>query len=244
MNFNVPSSTVLDPTAQYWDAVTTGDTGTLRAILSTRLVDVDTIRDELTGLQVACSINRSDIVRILLDFGADHERKDASGRLPIQLSTSPLVWQALAANMPVPGMDLFEAARRGFDVTARLILVGNNSSKKPSFNLLRARVSPYNKLSKRKRTKLEDGKTKTATPLHVAAYHGHAAVCQVLLQMGADINCRDDEQNTPLMMTRSLGVAQLLVEMGAYIEARNDKGQTALHLAVRGGHDCWDGITG
>jgi len=36
------------------------------------------------------------------------------------------------------------------------------------------------------------------TALHSAASHGSSEVCDLLLQRGADIRCRDEEDMTPL----------------------------------------------
>ncbi|KAJ3101234.1 hypothetical protein HDU96_010079 [Phlyctochytrium bullatum] len=246
----------LNPVEAYWDALETGESGRLRTILSSESVEVDASKDGLTGLQFACRKNLSDIVKILLDFGADHQRKDKDGRLPIQLSTSIDVWRALASKMPESCGDLFDAAKKGDDVDARLILA--------------AAANPFTKLNQRKEMDL-DGR-KIVTPLHAAAFKGRLSVCRVFLEMGVDIESRDNEKNTPLLVAAFYGhenvvkllvdsgadiksrdkdkytplmwaawkghssIVQLLVERGAGINSKNDYGRTALHYASVGGN--------
>ncbi|KAJ3102540.1 hypothetical protein HDU96_009597 [Phlyctochytrium bullatum] len=214
-----------DPLKEYWDALTTNNAGALKSILSTGLVQADVSRKGLTGLQVACKRNYSDIVKVLLHFGADHQQKDAEGKLPIQLSTSVDVWRALAAKIPVPQGDLFEVAKSGDDVSARLILAVQKDPK-ASLNELREVES-------------KGWGIRTLTPLHAAAWCGHLLVCEVFLQAGAEVDGRDKEENTPLMWAAwqgHLNVAQVLVERGADVHARDEDGNTPLHWAAWDGH--------
>jgi ankyrin repeat protein len=67
---------------------------------------------------------------------------------------------------------------------------------------------------------------------------GHAAVMQVLLDRGAEIDLRDFESRTPLHYAAWAGqpsAARVLVERGAELEARDEKQCTPLHLTIRGG---------
>ncbi|KAJ3095881.1 hypothetical protein HDU96_001016 [Phlyctochytrium bullatum] len=239
----VPDQNLLNPELHlldgYWAALATGNIGTLRSILSAKLVPVDTERDGQTGLQFACRKNLADVVKTLLDFKADHERKDENGMLAIQLSTSVAVWRVLATKMPAPRMDLFETAVKGFDVSARLILVGKDPSTKLSLFLSeKSQGTTLSKLSQR-RTIDFDGFSRTWTPLHVAAYCGHAAVCRVFLEAGADVNCRDNNDETPFIYAARRGhlsVVKVLAEKDADVEARGALAEALLHRAVEEGH--------
>jgi len=69
------------------------------------------------------------------------------------------------------------------------------------------------------------------TPLHLAAWEGHAAVTEFLLQHGADPNVAEANGNTPLHFAASYGyteIARLLLEHGAQVNARNKDGKTPL----------------
>ena len=76
------------------------------------------------------------------------------------------------------------------------------------------------------------------SPLHVAAQKGHAAVCELLLKAGADIEYQHPETGfTALMVAAQLGQAaacELLLKKGADTEYQTPEfGATALHLAVQ-----------
>ena len=68
------------------------------------------------------------------------------------------------------------------------------------------------------------------TPLHEAANRGNAALVQILLDAGANIDARCADGWTPLMRAcnaKALDVARLLVEAGADIHAKSREGYTA-----------------
>lgn len=73
-----------------------------------------------------------------------------------------------------------------------------------------------------------------STPLHCAAWKGHAAVCAMLLDHGADVNARnanDHWGDTPLHAAahgNQRAVAELLLARGADLNALNPAGRTPL----------------
>jgi len=76
-------------------------------------------------------------------------------------------------------------------------------------------------------------------PLHGAAHNGHVEVAQVLLAAGADVNARNQNENTSLIIAAVNGcveVAQVLLAAGADLEAKNNVGKTALDYAKQRGH--------
>ncbi len=107
------------------------------------------------------------------------------------------------------GRQMIKAAKKGDAVAVRALLGRNRS-------LLQARD--------------KDG----STPLHCAAWNGHADVAAILLDAGADIN--DHNQNghwgtTPLHAAAhgdQKQVAALLIARGADLQAKNLNGRTPL----------------
>jgi len=73
-----------------------------------------------------------------------------------------------------------------------------------------------------------------STPLHCAAWRGHAAVAELLLNAGADVNARNQNEHygdTPLHAAahgNQRAVAELLIGRGADVHAKSCNGRTPL----------------
>ena len=71
--------------------------------------------------------------------------------------------------------------------------------------------------------------------LLVAAKNGDSEIIMMLLKSSADIECRDSDGNTPLMlasMNERLECVRLLASLGANIDACNKKGMSPLMVAI------------
>lgn len=78
------------------------------------------------------------------------------------------------------------------------------------------------------------------TPLHLAAFFGHAGCAAELLNAGAIVDARSTNamRNMPLhagVAGRSFDVAKMLVEFGADVNARQNGGWMPLHAAAQNG---------
>jgi len=64
---------------------------------------------------------------------------------------------------------------------------------------------------------------------------GHEAVVELLLEKGADLECRSNNGWTPLFWAAEKGhevVVKLLLEKGADVECKSDNGRTPLSSAA------------
>lgn len=78
-----------------------------------------------------------------------------------------------------------------------------------------------------------------AGPIHKAARSGDVDRIEQLLEQGAELEERDETQETPLISAALAGqssVVSILIAKGADVHARNDRGLTSLHGAAYGGH--------
>jgi ankyrin repeat protein len=78
------------------------------------------------------------------------------------------------------------------------------------------------------------------TPLHLAAFFGHADAVELLLGAGADVQAvsKNSLRNTPLHAAIAGGhaaVALLLIERGADVRIADAGGHTPLHIAAENG---------
>ena len=79
------------------------------------------------------------------------------------------------------------------------------------------------------------------TPLHLAAFFGHAKIVELLLARDADVTAtsRNPNGNTPLhaaLAGNHTMVAGLLIGHGAYVNAPDAQGWRPLHLAAANGN--------
>ena len=77
------------------------------------------------------------------------------------------------------------------------------------------------------------------TPLHVSSRRGHVEISRILLDYGADIEARDDDDYSPLDRASIAGhvkLVKVLVEYGADTNAPHKRGDTPLLLASSWGN--------
>ena len=76
--------------------------------------------------------------------------------------------------------------------------------------------------------------------LHIAASKGHIEFARRLLEYGADVNTRDDDERTPLHWAATYGnplMASFLLNVGAAVNIAQCDGFTPLHAATCLGHN-------
>lgn len=87
-------------------------------------------------------------------------------------------------------------------------------------------------LAKHPKTNIELENSAGETPLMLAAFHNHRALCEVLIERQAAVNRKGW---TPLHYAASkghIGIMRLLLEENAYIDAESSNGTTPLMMAA------------
>jgi ankyrin repeat protein len=65
---------------------------------------------------------------------------------------------------------------------------------------------------------------------HAAASYNHLATVELLLKHGANVNCTDDDGDTPLFTCETVECAEALLTNGADATIRNEEGKTVCNL--------------
>ena len=68
--------------------------------------------------------------------------------------------------------------------------------------------------------------------LHAASSYNHFDLLQLLVSRGGNINLADNEGDTPLFVAETKEMCALLIELGADVNHRNQEGQTALEYMM------------
>ncbi|CAD5123429.1 DgyrCDS11779 [Dimorphilus gyrociliatus] len=223
-------------------------------------VDAQTESNHDTALTLACAGGHSELVKLLLQRGANIEHKDKKG-------FTPLILAATAGHAEVVdilnnhGADMEAQSERTKDTPLSLACSGgrmevveyllskgankehrNVSDYTPLslaasggyVNIIRLLLSHGAEINSRTGSKLG------ISPLMLAAMNGHTAAVKLLLEMGSDINAQiETNRNTALTLACFQGrheVVKLLVERKANIEHRAKTGLTPLMEAASGGY--------
>lgn len=161
-----------------------------------------------TPLGIAAAHGDLDLVRMLLDAGAD-SNASAPGKPAAGLG--PAAARRLAA-------------RTGDEFRTPLSLAVESGALEVVSQLVSRGASPYT-----------GGAT---NPLELSILSGDAEMVRVLLDAGGDPNARDSDADTPLMLAAAAGLVEpieALLEYGAIVSALNDDRESALDVAARCG---------
>jgi len=215
-------------------------------------IDVQTTDHGETPLMKAALCGREDVVRLLLERGADITKADKTSCTPLHFAAQSGNTEAIrlllnrGADTETVEMDfltpLHIATAAGFVPAIRVLLdygaqIDSQSSDGHSPLILAAawgdeEVVPLLLNHDVDTEKMDNG---SWTALHHACQYGHAEVVQILLEHGANIEARTGtSRDTPLIKASRHGnetVVRLLLDHGADTAATNKKRRTALHYA-------------
>ena len=200
-----------------------GHTETVRYLMCLSEVDVNHgNKYSSSALDFAAHQDHPDVVRVLIDAGADIDTNN-DGHSPLHLASRSgaleVVKMLVKAGAGVNATDgngrtcLIDAAHYGHTETVRY-LVG----------LPEVDVNYRGMCSE--------------TALHCAVNQGHPDMVQVLIDVGADIDTRNDDGHSPLHCASQEGaleVVKMLVEAGAGVNATDYDGTTSLIFAAING---------
>ncbi|KAI9798056.1 MAG: hypothetical protein M1825_005655 [Sarcosagium campestre] len=194
---------------------------------------------QLSCLHVAVRYDREEITRWLLEKGANLEAKDIQGRTSMHIaarySKVKIIKLLARHNADLEPFDdafwfpIHHAVCYDRIPAVRYFIDRTYGGKE----LYRGPGPRYGGLEDTADATLTE-KTVGST-LHLAAYHGHAEIIRALLSHGANIEARDEDGMTPLLVASQMGqytALAHLVRHGANVNSQSNAKITALHIAV------------
>ncbi|KAL9629558.1 MAG: hypothetical protein Q9204_005200 [Flavoplaca sp. TL-2023a] len=215
-------------------------------------------RPRRPALQLAIYNHQIKTVCILLDHGADIEKKDSRGNTPLHIAIGckaletvrtlvqrgadimaknsglQIPFQSVWWSSPVPSLqDLLDAGtvlerRHLFEDSPLMRSIIEHGDHQTNQWLF------HTALKDPDRTLLP------STILRFAAEEGAMYMVDALCDFGADINSKDRSGNTALhgaCLSDTPAVVERVLKLGTHVNERNDKGEIALHHAVASRHE-------
>ncbi|TEY39703.1 hypothetical protein BOTCAL_0453g00070 [Botryotinia calthae] len=185
---------------------------------------------------IASHFGLEEIVKMLLEKGADIESKDSN------YNQTPLSWAAKNGHDEVVKLLLEKVVKLLLEKGADIESKDSEYNQTPLSWATRNRHNIIMKLLLEKGADIESKDSKyNQTPLSWAARNGQDKVVKLLLEKGADIESKDSKYNqTPLSWAAKNGhdtIVKLILEKGADIESKDSNGQTPLLWAAKNGQD-------
>jgi hypothetical protein len=224
-----------------FDACVAGDAATVRAALAAGEA-VDTMADGWTPLHVAVEAGAAEVVRLLLEAGADPNLRNASGYTPIQIMMicevhTPQLARLLIDAGADAGSPLHRAILVGEELTPDLLrfasavdYAGNNAL----HTAIGVRRPDLIELLASSGTPVDGVDEDLTTPLMEAAAMGENAAIDALIRLRASLEMQDVNGRTALIFAAGNAheaSARLLLDAGANVNAQDRFGNTALHYA-------------
>ena len=170
-----------------------------------------------------------DLMRVLLDHGANRNARDNRGNTVLHLAASEGHLDAARMILEL-GVDVDPKNNEGLTPFLRASQ-GMREGHRVIMQLLLRHDADYT---------VRDNRGNTA--LHLAASEGRLDVASMLLELGVDVDPKNNEGFTPLrqvsqgMLEGHRDIMWLLLYHGANLDARDNHGNTALHFAASEGH--------
>ena len=219
-----------------------------------------TTHNNITLLMTATEFGRQDIVKILINYGANIEAKSSNGWTALMYAARDgytllidLLYMSKKKNI-INEQDNFGitalmlAAREGHIETVNILLqLGANSTMENNvgkialfdaieygdFLIVRDLINIIPK------EKLNHQSLNGNTALMYASYTGEADIVGLLLRMGANPNLKNAKGDTPLSNAAKLGYDScvlILIEFKADLYSYNNLGITPFHIAAKSGN--------
>ena len=225
------------PSVDIHDAAKAGDIEAVKQHLAAGS-DVNTKDiDGETPLHRAASSGCREVAVLLITEGADVNAKDNYTRTPLHEAAG---WghKEFVALLITNGATINVKRRSGgtptpLDSAERAIKHYSHRS-----NYSPEKIAALRETAKflRKNGAKTSNWLKAGESIYLAAEAGHIEAVKKHLDMGTDVNLKDDLQMTPLHYADTKKITELLIAKGADVDGMGVHGLTCLHYAARRGH--------
>ncbi|XP_065573462.1 serine/threonine-protein phosphatase 6 regulatory ankyrin repeat subunit C-like [Artemia franciscana] len=211
-----------------------------------------------TPLHLAVISGDFEVIKMVLDKGADVNARDIYGKSPLHLAASSKCSQTVVECLLKFGADvnirnnngespLHLAAISGCSQTVVECLlkfgadvnIRNDNGESPLHLAATSGCSQTVVECLFKFGADVNAMTKyNKSPLHLAAFRGYSQIAECLLRSGADVNARDFYKQSPLHLAAITGyweVNKMVLGKGADVNARNINSERIIHLAATSG---------
>ncbi|KAL4517017.1 hypothetical protein Ndes2437B_g06638 [Nannochloris sp. 'desiccata'] len=197
---------------------------------STTTTSVRTCDGIMTPLMCAAELGHCDVVRCLLEAGADvNARGNASGSTALMRAAALGRTECVEILINEPGIDINCVDNYGVSAVSAAVASGQVET---LWTLLAAGTNPNIG------TRVIDG----CSALHIAAASGRADVVHALLSFNAEVGAVNFKGETPVFLAAQLGRVEAVVALvksqqgGAWLAKTDDRGWTPLMAALQNHH--------
>ncbi|XP_052800686.1 uncharacterized protein LOC128231667 isoform X4 [Mya arenaria] len=200
-----------------------------------------------TALHWACRMGHFDVVRLLLESGADIDMKNNSRSAPInfaieclqrKISHLLIEWGCDVHSRNVKGQSVLETTKNDDFKRYLMNLYEHYSNIVPKIMngdmALLDRVIAKHASGQQEFCCLRSRCINGSTLLHTACYYGHIPAMKELLSLRVDVNIRDYKGATPLHRAKDPDIMEILLEAGANVNAEDAESNTPLHVKCYG----------
>nr|XP_022289771.1 transient receptor potential cation channel subfamily A member 1 homolog isoform X2 [Crassostrea virginica] len=221
---NTPSSNYMHPLHL---AAKAGDIRCVKLLVQHH-ARIDALNDEMaTPLHIAAAFNHKDVVEFLIERKAPLEKRDRDNYTPLLMAAYSGHAESLDTLLK-KGAD-YEAVDKN-DKTA--VYLAAEEDKLEALKTMLAYPDV--------RRLVDVGDRYDNHPLHIAAQEGYLSIVKCLIENGADLDCKNEEEQTPLHLAAKHGrtnvVREMVIRDHSAVNDEDEDSNTALHLATLHGH--------